>query len=194
MAKKMIPVKAIDPLTKAETFTIKIDKLGDYEVVIKDTLDMGDMLGFVDEVVENTIDLENDTYYPELKNFFIDAEVLIRYANFKLPTDISKQYSFIANNQDIVKTIVQYINDVQYYWIIEAIDQRIDYIKSVGSATLASQFNELAIRMNDYTEQAEMALGDLSPEELSKAVRTFGDPDALDEGKIVKAVFDSQEK
>lgn len=194
MAKKLIPVKAIDPFIKAETTTIRIEKLGDYDVVIKDTIEMADMLGFVDEVVENVIDIEADTYYPELHNFFIDAEILIRYANFKLPTDLSRQYSFIANNQDIVKTIIEYINQDQLHWIVEAIDKKIEYTKAIGTSTMASQFNELTTRMNDYFEQGENLFSDISREDLAKTISAFGDPDFIDEGKIVKAVFDSQKE
>lgn len=194
MAKKTIPVKAIEPLLKAETVTIKIDQLGDYDVVITDTIDMADALAFVDEVVENVIDFEMDTYYPELVNFLTDAEVLIRYANFKMPSDLSKQYAFIANNRDIVKTVIEYINKEQYAWIVNAIDEKINYMKSLGASTLASQFSELAAKLAEFSEQATTAFEGLSPEELSNAMRTLGNPDALDEKKIVKAVFDSQNK
>ena len=192
MAKKMIPVKAIDPLAKAEIFTITVDKLGDYEIIIKDTISMADMLGFVEEVVSNIIDLEDDTFYPELKEFFIDAEVLIRYANFKLPSDMSKQYDFIMNNQDIVKTVMAYVNLEQYNRILAAIDERIKHVQAIGTAAITSQFNELVSRMGEYIEQAEATMGDLSAEDISNAVRALGNPDTLDEGKIVKAVFDSQ--
>ena len=194
MAKKLIPVKAIEPYIKADTTTIKIEKLGDYDVIIKDTLEMADMLGFVDEVVENVIDIEADTYYPELQDFFIDAEILIRYANFKLPSDLTRQYSFIANNQDIVKTVKEYINQEQLYWIIGAIDEKIGYTKAIGTSTMASQFNELTTRLSDYFEQSENLFGDISPEDLASVVRTLGNPEAIDEGKIVKAVFDSQKE
>lgn len=194
MAKKTIPVKAIEPLLKAETVTIKIDKLGDHDVVITDTIDMADALAFVDEVVENVIDFEMDTYYPELVNFLTDVEVLIRYANFKMPSDLSKQYAFIANNRDIVQTVIEYINKEQYAWIVDAINEKINYMKSLGASTLASQFSELAAKLAEFSEQAATAFEGLSPEELSNAMRTLGNPDALDERKIVKAVFDSQNK
>lgn len=194
MAKKTIPVKAIEPLLKAETVTIKIDKLGDHDVVITDTIDMADALAFVDEVVENVIDFEMDTYYPELVNFLTDVEVLIRYANFKMPSDLSKQYAFIANNRDIVQTVIEYINKEQYAWIVDAINEKINYMKSLGASTLASQFSELAAKLAEFSEQATTAFEGLSPEELSNAMRTLGNPDALDERKIVKAVFDSQNK
>lgn len=194
MAKKLIPVKAIEPLAKADTYKIKIERLGDYEVVIKDTLDVADVLGFVDEVVENVIDVENDSYYPELLDFFIDAEILIRYANFKLPSDLSKQYAFVANCQDIVGTVKEYINKYQYNWIVEGITSKIEHLKAVKASTLAAQFNELATRMTDYVEQTEGMFDNLSSEELAQAIRTFGNPEAVDESKIVKAVFDSQKE
>lgn len=180
---------------KSETTKIKIEKLGDeYEVVIKDTLDMNEMLVFVNETVSNIINIEDDTYLPELKKFFIDAEILVRYANFKLPEDTERQYMFIANNPDIVQTVVSYINQVQLQDMIASIDEKIEYEKSVAISAMSYQFKQLADQMEDYAEKAQAFLEDVGSEDMAKAIRTLGNPDAIDERKIVKAVFDSQKE
>lgn len=122
MAKKekKIPVSALKGTMSQETVTIPLDGADGVDVVVQKTIPLQEVMQFVADVVASCVDEADGRYMPEVLPFAIKAHVLTSYTNLTLPSDVKKQYDLIYNTK-VVDQVVDQINQVQYFEILDAI-------------------------------------------------------------------------
>ena len=193
MAKKevRIPVNKLESIRKDKKITVPLKGAEGVEIQIRRTLPLNEMLEFVAEVVASCIDKEDGSYVPEVMQFSISTSVLTRYANFRLPTDISKQYDLVYNT-DAVEQVLKHINQEQYEQIVFAIENRIEHELAMIHASTAAKVNELLERFNTVIEQSESMFDGLNDVDLTSLLSNLATVKDVDEEKLVGAVLKAQ--
>lgn len=191
MANKLIPIKAIKPLIKSNVSIVHIDKLGeDVEVIIKNTLSLEEMFYFINNVSSRVADFDSGLYLPEVIDFLIDANILCVYANFKMPSNINDVYSFISNNQDIVNTVKEYINEKQLSDIINAINNKISYISNSMSSIAMAQMSEAIAKISMFIENNEAIFEGVDAGSIGTVMDNLSKLSNADETELVRAILD----
>lgn len=154
------------------------------EVTITRTLSLQSMLEFVTSVADSCFADDGD-YLPEVKEFAICRNVLERYANFRMPQDVSKCYELICGT-DAVEVVLNHVNFKQYNTILDAIDEKIQFRLDTMTDKLHAQIDEMMHALGDLQEQTKHVFDDISEEDMQKMVAAI-ENGGLNEEKIVAA-------
>ena len=171
MAKKekKVPVSKLTGTINKETATIPLDGAEGVDIVVQKTISLQEMMQFVVDVVASCVDEAAGTYRPEVLPFAIKAHVLESYTNLSLPTDAKKQYDLVYNTK-VVEQVVEQIDPVQYYEILDAVSSRVAYATRKMGNLATEKVNELLVRMEAFADNAEQMFAGLDGEDLSDAV------------------------
>ena len=193
MAKKekKVPVSKLTGTINKETATIPLDGAEGVDIVVQKTISLQEMMQFVVDVVASCVDEAAGTYRPEVLPFAIKAHVLESYTNLSLPTDAKKQYDLVYNTK-VVEQVVEQIDPVQYYEILDAVSSRVAYATRKMGNLATEKVNELLVRMEAFADNAEQMFAGLDGEDLSALMQNLAKSDGLDEEKLVDAVFSAQ--
>ena len=82
-------------VNKDVVVTVPLEGVEDTDIEITKTISLPSMIEFVENVAESCVDMESGEYTPQVRDFAIKKELLTKYANFTMPTNIEKQYEFI---------------------------------------------------------------------------------------------------
>jgi len=124
------------------------------KVVIKKQLSLGEMIGFIQGVVDVCFNAETGAYFPEVKNHAIKMMTLQNYANFNMPKKAAEQF-VLVNQTDAFEAVKQHIDKEQFDTIVEAIDQRIEYAKAQYNGTHGSSTNGISDLLSQITDALE---------------------------------------
>ena len=193
MAKKekKVPVSKLTGTINKETATIPLDGAEGVDIVVQKTISLQEMMQFVVDVVASCVDEAAGTYRPEVLPFAIKAHVLESYTNLALPADAKKQYDLVYNTK-VVEQVVEQIDPVQYYEILDAVSSRVAYATRKMGNLATEKVNELLVRMEAFADNAEQMFagpgwrGPLCPDAEPGKVRWTG------RREVVDAVFSAQ--
>lgn len=149
---KKVSVAEIESVMK-EQFS-KNTKTADWygiEIEYKESIPMDKMVEFVDNVAGGCFG-EDGEYLPEFKSFLIDAYMMEYYTNVRLPQSIEKQYVIFAQT-DLADMIRQMIDKKQYFAILEAIDEKIAYIRDADVVATKQNVTKLITQIEGLAEQ-----------------------------------------
>lgn len=143
--------------------------------------------------------LDGGEYIPELKRFFLRRELIDAVTNIELPDDLSECYELIMNTSLgawVDETFFEYLQVYadQMPFLLEAIQDKIDYMADSGLALLHSRMDALIYAIESLSEQSESMFAGVSPDDVRKlasSVDSFGN---IDEEKLVKAFVDQEKK
>ena len=190
MKKKTVSINKFPMVYNEETKTLSIN---DVEVQIKRFLSLAEVQEMVNTVVEVCVDTETGEYIPEVKDFLIRLETVSLYSNVTLPNDVEKQYVLLYSTHAF-DAILDNIDTTQFKIILDAIDEKIKFNLSTINSTLTSKFNELSSEMKSYMENTSKLFSETNPNDISKLISNLTSINEMDEGKVVKAVFDAQKQ
>lgn len=190
MKKKTVSINKFPKVYNEETKTLSVNNV---EVQIKRFLSLAEVQEMVNTVVEVCVDTETGEYIPEVKDFLIRLETVILYSNITLPNDVGKQYVLLYSTYAF-NTILDNIDTTQFKIILDAIDEKIKFNLSTINSTLTSKFNELSSEMKSYMENTSKLFSETNPNDISKLISNLTSINEMDEGKVVKAVFDAQKQ
>lgn len=193
MAKKeiRIPVNKLESLRRDEKIIVPLDGVDGVDIHIRRTIPLNEVLEFVAEVVASCVDRDDGSYVPEVMWFSIYTSVLTRYANFRLPTDVSKQYDLVYNT-NAVEQVLSHIDKNQYEQIVVSIEKRIKHELAMIHASTAAKVNELLERFNTIVEQSEAMFNGLNSVDLTSMLNNLATVKDVDEEKLVSAVLKAQ--
>ena len=193
MAKKekKIPVSALKGPMSQETVTIPLDGADGVDVVVQKTIPLQEVMQFVADVVASCVDEADGRYMPEVLPFAIKAHVLTSYTNLTLPSDVKKQYDLIYNTK-VVDQVVDQINQVQYFEILDAIQARVKYATRKMSNLATEKVNELLVRMEAFADNAEQMFAGVDGQDIAALMQNLAGAGSVDEAKLVEAVFSAQ--
>lgn len=173
----------------------KIDFYGS-ELVIKKTISLDDMVGFVNSAVDACFGGENKKYIPEVKDFAIKSNIFEYYTNISLTDNMKERYEMVYDMWGIAgNTIEEFVDNEQLKSICAAIDEKICNIVDCDTDYIYSKINEVSDVAKQLSEYFKDIFSDLSKEDMiamSKAI--INNSGEIDEGKVVDALLAHMEK
>jgi hypothetical protein len=185
-------------ITKLEKFCKQNDKVNtvctfevDGEAVeysVKYRLSLEDCIKFVDDVVSGCIDKSEMTLIGIARSFLIKRNLMTFYANFRMPSDISKAYAYISGAESIINDIIDNIDAAQYASLLDDIDKGIEFEINKMTCEQETRINGVIEKLNGISEQMESIFGGISGEEASKFISTVASAGQID-AKDIADVF-----
>lgn len=165
---------------------------GDVEVSVTRRLPFADVLEFVDDVVKTCFTQKDLTYLPEVKNFTIKSDVLTKYANFTMPSNVEYQYELIYDS-DIVSEVIKYIDHEQFDEILAAIDDKIDAEIQIRASMLKAQVSKLITSISDLESRFNDIFSGIGEKEMADMISAITDG-KFDADKLISAYFDKKKR
>lgn len=192
-SEKRISVNAFENQVKAaRPENITTFMWGDIEVTVKRRLSLSEYLSFVDDVANTCFIRDDFTYLPEVKNFAINSNILTRYANFTMPTNVEYQYELIYDS-NAISEVLKYVDGNQFNEIIGAIDAKIDAELRLGTSMIQAQVSKLIAAISDLEEKFTGIFSGVDQGKVLKMINAITDG-KFDEAKLVSAYFDQKKQ
>ena len=164
-----------------------------YTISIKRTLSLREVMEFVDNVVDTCFSSDEGIYTPEVLDFAIRYNVLVKYAGIELPDDAFKGYD-ICCQTDLYDEILRHIDYNQFISMEDAIDKNIEYRTNENVAAATRQMNEAYSAFKGLEDKLLELFGNIDKDSISKLVSALSENGfGFDEEKLVKAVIDNKE-
>lgn len=155
------------------------------ELVIKKTLTLKEVMTFVNTVVKGCFTIDDASYIPEVKDFFIKCCVIDMYTNLSLPDNSEHKYNLIYHS-DVIESILSHVNEQQFNEICWAINDKLKNLAQANIEMVHKQMNELYINFNDLQEKLSSIFSSVNSDDVAKLVGAITDG-KIDEDKLVKA-------
>lgn len=179
---------SIEELNKAiaEDFTpvVEIDWRG-LTLHIKKYLSLEEMMTFVSDVVSSCFAANTNEYLPEIKDFTTRCCILESYAGIVLPKSLNEKYEMVYSC-DIVSTVAQHIESMQFNAMLAAIDRKIEHQAQSNIEAMNKQMNELIAGFSAIEKNLSGIFGGVDNETITKIAGAIADG-KFDENKLVKA-------
>lgn len=126
----------------------------EYAIPVKERLELGDALGFIQMIVDMCADIDEGRYSIESYDFAVMLATLVYYAGFDMPKDAVKAYSVLVGT-DIYDRVCEMINADQHVDLIGAAMKKIDFAREMIVSEHASRVNELISKMDETLVQGK---------------------------------------
>lgn len=156
-------------------------------VTVKRNLSFGEMMEFVESVVQLCFANDTDRYIPEVKDFAIKTLVLEKYTNINMPQNIKKRYEFVSFT-DIVQNVLSKVDKIQFNEIVQAIDTKLEYMSNANIEAVNRQVTVLYDTLQNLESQFADMFSGLDSGSITQLVNAITD-NQLDEEKLMKAYF-----
>ena len=161
------------------------------DIVIKSTIDFGNMLRIVSEVFDGSFD-ENGIYSPELTDFYIRKEIIESYSNVELSSNPIDAYNIIYNTE-LYNLVLVHINQDQIADIFKSIDRRIGYSLKIDEKAKNKKIDEIISSFESLGNKFDEILGGTSADFFSTAIASIKE-NGVDEEAIAKAYIDNMKE
>lgn len=188
-----VSVSAMDEIMK--TAYINEEEVGwnGHKFIIRHALDMSGMLEFVDSVVRSCFDKDTKEYRPEAKDFAIRLNIMKRYANINIPSNVDHQYN-IAVCSGVVEMIMEHINRGQFNEMMRAIDAKMSNLASANIEMLYMKIDNLLSTLDGMQDNMAAMFKDITAEDVKNIATAFASGKAPTEEGIVKAYIEQTHK
>ncbi len=156
-------------------------------ITVKRNLSFGEMMEFVESVVQLCFANDTDRYIPEVKDFAIKTLVLEKYTNINMPQNIEKRYEFVSFT-DVVQAVLSNVDKMQFNEIVRAIDTKLEYMSNANIEAVNRQVTVLYTTLQELKSQFSEMFSGLDSDSVTKLVNAITD-NQLDEEKLMKAYF-----
>ena len=180
-------VRLVAPVD-VESTTIKFN--GE-DIIIKSTIDFGNMLRVVSEVFDGSFD-EDGVYSPELTDFYIRKEIIESYSNVELPINPVDTYNIVYNTE-LYRSMLGYINQDQIADIFKSIDRRIGYSIKIDEKAKNKKIDEIISSFEALGSKFHEILGGANLDLLSTAISSIKE-NGVNEEAIAKAYIDNMKE
>lgn len=181
---KKVSISTIDRVMK-ENFQDEsvLDWYGT-EVRVKRTISIGEMLAFVNDVVTGCFQ-EELGFLPELSEFLIGCNILTRFANFSLPSDLEHRYRIVFGS-DAVECVLPCIDERQLEAIQCSIYKKLDALCEKRAFDLEHKFRAMMEQMEQIADRTMSMFDGVDAGAMRALVETLATGKA-DEEKLVEA-------
>lgn len=184
---RRISINAMDSIMKTQYENINTECWNEIDITIKRTISLGDMLSFVNDVVASCFQ-DNGEFMPEVLDFAIRSNIILKYSNVSLPDNLEHRYAILYCT-DIVNFVRGYADQEQVDEIINAIHQKVDYLCNTNVRAIQSKLNELISAFDNLQSKTADVFNNISSEDVAKLASVLSSGD-LSEDKIVAAYMD----
>lgn len=181
---KRISIATFDKIAKEHAHGTVTKPWFDTEISVRYSLPFGEMLAFVDDVVKSCMQ-ENLGYIPEVREFVVKCNILTRYANFSLPENLEHRYELVYGT-NAVEAVMEDINQEQLEEIMNAIDDKLDYLCNANVAELEKQVHKLEDTFESLAKQVSETFSGISKDDIKDVVNAIAGG-AMSEEKVVAA-------
>ena len=190
MAKKENPrisINALERVAKEQSDNFRTETWNGLEVRIQFTIPCMEMLQMVRDVTVVCF-TEDGTFIPEIMDFAVKREVVTRYANFTMPSNLEKQYWLIYNT-DVYDFVAQHIDHDQLCEIDKAINRKIKFLCDSQVLAFRAKIDELAGAWRKAQEYTTDILDSISQEDIQSVLAAVSN-NAISEERVVNAYMD----
>ena len=126
-----------------------------HDITVKKKLDLADVLGFVSDAVEACYASVADdpesaqVYMPELEHYAIDYMTVAYYTNIDLSDSEGDVFNFIRHS-DILERIEEVIDTQQYFFIRNAVKDKINFINRSNIAEMNREFKSFNDALQEF--------------------------------------------
>lgn len=161
------------------------------EFIIKQTLSIGEMLEFVNDVVTGCFQ-ENGGFLPEVADFAIKLGILNKYTTLELPGELERCYEIVYCT-DLVEFVSGYINTEQLGEITASINRKISYLCNTNVMNIRGQIMELLTSFETIQQRTTDMFQDLTPDDMKNVIGAL-ENSRLSEEKLVEAYLNKTRK
>lgn len=169
-----------------------LDGVEDVVMAIKKTLSLTEMLEFVDEIANSCVDMEEGVYIPQAYDFAIRVATLTKYANFRMPASLEKQYQLVYETSAFEQVISE-INERQFNDIISSIDKKISYMLGVLTSSAALQVRDIISKFGEIADVSMSAFGGIDPNEVQSVMKGLSTA-SVDSEKVAETILKAMKK
>jgi len=159
-----------------------------YKVVVRKAITQSEMLAFVKTVVESCFD-DNGEYTPENRDFMYRYCQILFFTNVDLPTESTEAYEFVYH-LDLNNIVNMYAERYLLADIQSAIEEKVRYRLDTELDEMRKQVEQIAQVVGALNE----SISSVDPEDIKNLVAALAEHGAIDEQKIVEALFKEREK
>ena len=195
MAKKVkkVSVSALDTILKNTYDPVEVVEWNGVEFTIQKSLEMDDMLNFVDSVVRSCFSAATNEYRPEAKDFAVRVNIMTRYANIAMPNKVEHQYS-LAVCSGVVEMIMEHINRAQFNEMMRAIDAKVNNLAAANVEMMNMKFDELVSSFDDMQKRLTQTFADITSDDIKKIAEGLSVNGMPSDKGIVDAYLDHKNK
>lgn len=168
-----------------------IDYYGE-ELVVKNTIPFEIFCIIVRQVSNICFNKDTGEYMPENLDYAVRLCVIDSYTNIDLPESTEEKYQLIYRT-DLWETVMPYINREQFNSLVSAIRNAIDVRNEANRALFDRDINMVLEQINSLGEQVNGMFANITEDDMRALVNAIG-KNGIDEGKIVKAVVEEQNR
>ena len=184
---RRISINAMDSIMKTQYENITTECWNEIDITIKRTVSLGDMLSFVNDVVASCFQ-DNGEFMPEVLDFAIRSNIILKYSNVSLPDNLEHRYAILYCT-DIVNFIRGHADQEQVDEIINAIHRKVDYLCNTNVRAIQSKLNELNSSFDNLQSKTADVFNNISSDDVAKLASVLSSGE-LSEEKIVAAYMD----
>lgn len=162
-------------------------KIGDVDVDVRYTIPVADALKFSDSVINLCYTNSNSVYTPEVKDFAIRVNTIMRYTNIELPESTEDKYMFLYAT-DVFDIVRKEINPKQFRSIIYGIDEKIEYINNTIMNSVYREFTSIVNDMEKLGMIIKETIGTVDNEAINAMASAISNGQ-FDENKFASEIF-----
>lgn len=166
------------------------------EIMVNPKIGLKDMHTFVQETI-NSCFAEDGEYMPDAQDFAIRVNLIEKYTNASLPSDIKTQYALLYNT-DLVDRVMEKIDNLQFDMIVNSIERGVRYRASSNIEGTKQKLNEIYATVMQIIDTFDTKFGEVfgsvSAEDMKLIMKGISESGGFDERKVVDAYLASKEK
>lgn len=163
-----------------------------YKVSIKRFIPLAAMMQLVNGVVSGCFAESDNSYIPEVRDFFFRCYIVDFYTNVVLPEN-TEEKNQIVYGTDIVDVILQNIDNGQLRAILDSIDKKINYITNTDMKRIEDNASRLLEQLRTQFDQITDVFSGISDETLTNFVQAVSSLSNESKMQIVGAVKEQHE-
>ena len=132
---------------------------------------------------------------PAAQDFAVRINLIEKYTNVSLPSDIKIQYALLYNT-DLVDRVMEKIDSVQFDVVTGSIERGVRYRASSNIDGMKQKLNDIYATVMQIIENFDTKFGEIfgsiSAEDMKLIMKGISESGGLDERKIVDAYLASK--
>lgn len=184
---KRISISTMDEILKRfdNTETVQWNGL---DVVITKTLSLEEMMAFADSVVKSCFNQKSGAYMPEIKDFAVRSNVMERYANFSLPSNVKHQYDMVMRS-GAFEMILNYVDHAQFNELMRSIDAKLQNAAEANVQMVFRKFDDVVTSFESLQDKVGTLFTGVDRADIGKLLSAISEH-GVSEEKVVKAYIE----
>jgi hypothetical protein len=169
--KKRVSINALDKVWKEEFTNTTTQIWHGVEFEVKRTIGMTEMLEFVDDVTKSCFQ-ENGGFLPEVIEFAVRSNLVLKYTNLSLPDALEHRYALLYET-DLVDVIQDAIDQNQFIEIHQAVYDKVEHLCRTNAIEVQNRLGRVVTAFESVQEQLEQTFSGISQEDVTNLTKAL---------------------